>query len=89
MTVQEREERKRYAVDIRVFLVAMAVSMAVAFMLGVATGPTGSVGSHTIDNRGAVHQLPEVNSVELNPELPISADDVGLHEPAGQVSFYG
>jgi hypothetical protein len=71
---EQQQQDTRYAIDIRAFLACITITMVVAFTLGMAMGPL---------YQKAKSELPEVTSVQFNPEMP--SDTKHLHEPAGQV----
>ena len=77
----------RYAVDIRVFIALLVISMAVSFGVGVAMGPTATdlFEAETARASGSAKLqdgLPLVQSVHL--DTPLETPE-GVHEPAGQV----
>jgi hypothetical protein len=73
----------RYAVDIRVFLAMIALTMAASFVAGVAMWPLPNAAATYGTNN---NHLPKVNSNVMNSSgsstIPKDLDD--LHLPAGQ-----
>ena len=90
-----QQDDHRYAVDIRVFVSVIVIAMAVSFGVGVGLGPSAHTPVMSQQQQQKLQSsLPPVTSVEVNlAEDALAAKAASyngeLHEPAGQVRFFG
>ena len=85
-TYRRNDKVTRYAIDIRVFVVVIVISMAVSFGIGVAMGPTAEELILREQQLQAAAALPKVTSVYSgDPSIDAGERDEEIHEPAGQV----
>lgn len=84
-TYRRNDKVTRYAIDIRVFVVVIVISMAVSFGIGVAMGPTAEELILREQQLQAAAALPKVTSVYSgDPSIDAGEIDEEIHEPAGQ-----
>jgi S-adenosylmethionine decarboxylase proenzyme len=82
---------RRYAVDVRLYLVLVATGMALAFGLGVAYGPAGgdeyydhTTGTERVVSEGQWQVLDHHHLMEPPKQQQVDGQDTEQHEPAGQ-----